>query len=287
MAKKVILSADSTCDIGPVLREKFDVQFFDYHIQIGDKSFVDNVDITPGEIFKTWREQGILPKTAAITPGEYAGYFEEWVAAGHEVLHINLGSGITSSYHNCTLAAEDLPGVYVVDSANLSTGFGQLVVKAGEMIAAGMDAAAIQQKLTEMRAYSHGSFVLDTLEFMRAGGRCSAVQAFGANLLNLKVGIQVHNDDGGKMDAGKKYKGPLERALPEYVRDELAGKENLDLTRIFITHTGMEPEIIEMVKGEISKYATFNEVYDTVASCCISAHAGPRTLGILYMTKPA
>lgn len=153
------------------------------------------------------------------------------------------------------------------------------------MIAAGMDAAAVYARLLELRPLVHASFVLDTLEFMKAGGRCSAVQAFGANLLNLKIGINVDNADSGRMGVGKKFKGPMERALPVYVREELAGKANLDLDRIFITHSGAPKENIELARREIRNYADFKEIYDTRASCTISSHCGPGTLGILYMTK--
>ncbi len=285
MQKQVVLSADSTCDIGPELQKRFDVQFFDYHIQLGDESYTDNVDITPEELYRAWRERKLLPKTSAVSMGEYLSRFEAWTAAGNEVVHITLGSAITASYHNAQLAAEEVPGVYVVDSASLSTGSGHLVVKAGEMIAKGMDAAAVYKKLLELRPLVHAGFVLDTLEFMKAGGRCSAVQAFGANLLNLKIGIKVDSLDSGRMGVGKKFKGPMERALPVYVREELAGKVDLDRDRIFITHSGAPQEHIELVKREIRNYADFKEIYDTRASCTISSHCGPGTLGILYMTN--
>lgn len=286
MAKqKIILSADSTCDIGPELQKKYDVQYFHFHIQVGEKSYIDGVEIQPDDLYRAWREDGILPKTAAITPGEYHEFFEKWVADGYEVVHINLGSGISSAHQNCCITAEELGHVYPVDSASLSTGFGHLVIKAGEMIEAGMAAADIQAELVKLRPNTHASFVLDTLEFMRAGGRCSAVAAFGANLLNLKPSIMVNNQDGGKMGVGKKYRGNMERVLPEYVRDQLEGRDDLVLDRIFITHSGSPESDIELVRGEIKKYADFKDIYVTRASGTISAHCGPRTLGILFMTK--
>ncbi len=285
MASKVILSADSTCDIGPQLKEAYDVQFFHYHIQVGDESYIDGVEITPEEIYSAWRERHILPKTAAITPEDYRSYFEGWVRDGYEVVHVNLGSGLSAAYQNCRLVAEELGGVFPVDSASLSTGSGHLVVMAGEMIRQGLSGAEIQKRLTALREKTHASFVLDTLEFMKAGGRCSAVAAFGANLLQLRPAIKVDNFNGGRMGVGKKYRGTMEKVLPEYVRDQLEGRKDLVLDRIFITHSGSPESDIELARREIARYASFAEVTPTQASGTISCHCGPRTLGVLFMTK--
>ncbi|MDL2219402.1 DegV family protein [Ruminococcaceae bacterium OttesenSCG-928-O06] len=285
MANKIILSADSTCDIGPELQDKYNVQMFNYHIQIGDESYVDRLEITPEELYSAWRDRGILPKTAAITPGEYAEYFEKWVGDGYEVVHVNLGTAMSSAYQNCMLAAEELGHIYPVDSASLSTGSAHLVVKAGQMIEAGMASADIQRELIQLREKTSASFILDTLEFMAAGGRCSAITAFGANLLKLKPCIKVDNFDGGRMGVGKKYRGSMEKVLAEYVKDQLDGRNDLVPERIFITHSGSPESDIALVKEEIKKYAHFDEVYVTRASGTISSHCGPRTLGILFMTK--
>lgn len=285
MSKKVILSADSACDIGPILQERYDVQFFQFHIIIGDKTYRDGIDIQPEDIYRIWREEGVLPKTAAITPAEYINHFSQWVNEGYEVVHLNLGTGLTSSHQNATIAASELGNIYPIDAASLSSGFGLLVVKAGELIRQGLSGAEVKAQIDAMHEKTHASFVLDTLEFMKAGGRCSAVAAFGANLLKLKVGIRVDNTKGGSMAVGKKYRGAMEKVLVEYVRDELEGRKDLDLDRIFITHSGSPDSDIELVKAEIPKYADFKEVFVTRASCSISSHCGPRTLGVLYMTK--
>ena len=285
MNKRIILSADATCDICPELQEKYDVQLFYYHINIGDESYVDGIEITPEELYKAWRERGILPKTAAVTPEDYREYFEKWVDDGYDIVHINLGSALSGSHQNCNIMAQDLGHVYPVDSASLSTAVALLVVKAGEMIEAGMSAQDIQKELIVMREKTHASFILDTLEFMRAGGRCNAVTAFGANLLKLKPEIVVDNKAGAAMSVGKKYRGAIEKVLPEYVKDQLNGRSGIDYERIFITHSGSPSSDIELVKQEITKYADFKETYVTVASGTISAHCGPRTLGILFMDR--
>ena len=261
------------------------MRFFNLYIQITDKSYVDTEEISPEEIYRIWREEGILPKTAAVSPGDYLRHFEKWVKDGYDVVHINIGSGLSSSYQNCCLAAKSLGHVYPIDSQNLSTGCGNLVVKAGEMIEAGFSAEEIQKKITEMTSKSHGSFVLDTLEFMRAGGRCSAVAAVSADLLKLKPCILVNNQDGGKMNVGKKYRGAIEKVLSRYVEDTLSNYKDIDYDRVFITHSGSLDSDIELVKEELLRLANFKEIHVTRASCTISAHCGPRTLGILFMTK--
>lgn len=287
LSRKIILSADSTCDIGPELQERFNVQLFDFHIQFGDETFIDQKEISADEIYAYWREKGMLPKTAAITPIEYAKYFKKWVDDGYEVIHINLGTALSTAFQNCNIVAQELGAdrIYPFDSGNLSTGIGLLVIKAGEMIEAGMSAPEIIEALEGMREKSHASFVLDTLEFMKAGGRCSAVAAFGANLLKLKPGIEVDNQGGGSMGVGKKYRGTMEKVLAEYVADKLEGRDDLDLSRIFITHSGSPQSDIDLVRGEVEKHADFKEYHITRASGTISAHCGPRTLGILFMTK--
>lgn len=285
MASKIILSADSTCDIGPELEKKHNVQFFHYHIQVGDKSYIDKLEITPEELYSAWREKGLLPKTAAIAPGEYAEFFEKWVHEGYEVVHINLGSDISAAHHNCMLAAKELGRVYPVDSASLSTGSGHLVIKAAEMIEKGLGAKEIQQKLLEIRHKTQTCFVLDTLEFMAAGGRCSAVAAFGANLLKLKPSIRVDNQNGGRMSVGKKYRGNMEKVLVEYVRDLLENRTDLDLDRAFVSYSGGPQSDIDLMLAEIKKYIRFKEVHVTRASGTISSHCGPRTLALMLMTK--
>ena len=211
--RKIILSADSTCDLGDELKEKYQVHYYPFHIILEGKDYQDNVDITPGDIFQRYYEKKVLPKTAAINVEEYVNYFRPFVEQGYEVVHLNLGSALSSAHQNCMLAARELKGVYPVDSGNLSTGIGHLVLDAGEMIKEGLGAEEIAGKLNQRKNLVHSSFILDTLKFMSAGGRCSNVMALGANLLNIKPCIEVNNKD-GSMDEGKKYRGSLKKVLP-------------------------------------------------------------------------
>lgn len=282
--RKVLISADSTCDLGQELKEKYGIRYFPFHILLGEGSYVDGKDITPEEIYKAWRNQKILPKTAAITMMEYYEYFRSWVEQGYDVVHVNLGSAISSAHQNCAAAAKQLGHVYPVDSCSLSTGTGLLVLKAAEWAQEGKSAEEIQRELQRLTRSVQASFVLDTLEFMRAGGRCSAVTAFGANLLHLRPCIEVDNQENGAMKVGKKYRGSMEKVLEQYVRGQLENREDLCLDRLFITHSGCPEEHIRLVQALVEQLAPFREVHVTQASCTISSHCGPGTLGVLFLT---
>ncbi|MDD2362237.1 MAG: DegV family protein [Oscillospiraceae bacterium] len=283
MNEKIILSADSTCDLGDELKEKYSVNYYPLHVILGDNSYSDGVDLTPDRIYEVYRQEKILPKTAAINVAEYYDYFRKWTDQGY-VIHINLGRAISACNNNCQIAANELPGVYVVDSCNLSTGTGHLVIQAAERIVAGMPAEQIAREIQSLTQFVRASFVLDTLEFLYKGGRCSALQMLGANMLQLKPCIEVNNKD-GTMGVGKKYRGSLDKALVQYVRDQLSGRDDIREDRIFITHSGISEQRIELVKNEIMKIKSFKEILITRAGCTISSHCGPNTLGILFMTN--
>lgn len=285
MPQKVILSADSTCDLSAPLMERYQVHTYPLHILLEDQQYVDG-EISPDALYEAWWQRRQLPRTSAVTPGEYVEFFRRWVEDGYQVVHINLGSNLSSAYQNCCLAAQELGNVYPVDSCNLSTGMGLLVIEAAERIARGMAAPQVQREVEALRPHAHASFVLDTLEFLHAGGRCSAVAMLGANLLRLKPCIQVDPAKNGAMGVGKKYRGTLDKALVQYVSDLLTDRRDLKLDRVFITHSGMAPERIELVKKTVEKCADFREILVTRAGCTISAHCGPNTLGVLFMTQP-
>ncbi len=282
----VIISADRTCDLPQEKMEQLGIPTMPYHINLENVEYIDSVDITPDDLYKAYWERKALPKTSAISVGEYIDYFTPMVEAGNTVVHLTLGSALSSSYNNCRMAAEEFEGkVFVIDSCNLSTGIGLLVLKACDLREQGKDAAEIAQIITDTIPKSHASFVLDTLEFMAAGGRCSAVLAFGANLLKLKPSIKVHNDENGAMKVDKKYRGELGKVLVSYVKDQMALYPDIDTSRVFITHSGIDEKMIEIVREELVKHHDFGEILISRASCTISCHCGPATLGVLFLTK--
>lgn len=287
MSKKVILTADSACDLTPDLRERYHVAgYYPLHILYEKATYDDGVDINPDEIFRRFYATGKLPKTAARNVEEYAESFRPFVEDGYEVVHVSLGSSLSCTHTNAKLAAEQFDGsVYVVDSQNLSTGIGLLVIEAAERIAKGMSAKEVFDEVNALVGKSHASFILDTLKFLAAGGRCSAVAAFGANLLQIKPSIEVHNQDGGSMGVAKKYRGKLDKCTLEYVRDQMDLYSDIRPERIFITHSGMYPEIVEYVRQELKSMNKFAEIFETRASSVISSHCGPNCLGVLFMTE--
>ncbi len=284
MSKKVLLTADSTCDLSEELKERFHIKTYPLHVVLEGKSYDDGVDLVPDDIYRIYEEKKVLPKTAAVNAAEFIDFFTPYIKQGYEIVHINLGSGLSVTHSNCRMAAEELEGVYVVDSCNLSTGSGLLVLEAAERIAAGMSAEQVAREVQELVTKVSASFVLDTLEFLHKGGRCSSLAMMGANLLQLKPCIEVDNTS-GKMGVGKKYRGSLDKCLQLYVQDKLSGRTDICTNRVFITHSGISEERIALVKAEVEKYQKFDEILITRAGCTISSHCGPNTLGVLFMTK--
>jgi len=284
LENKVILTADSTCDLTTELLQKYKVHTIPLHINLGGSSYLDLLDITPDDIYKNFGETGTLPKTAAVNTQEYINALKPYIDKGYEVVHVNLGSALSASYQNCCNAAKQLGGIYPVDSCNLSTGSGLLVIQAAQLISQGCSAKETAEKTQSMAHNSHGSFIVDRLEYLRAGGRCSAVAVLGANILGIKPCIEVDNTN-GSMSVGKKYRGRLTKVLTTYVEEQLNRYNDIDTSRVFITHAGISQDMVDHVYNILSKKHIFDEILVTRASCTISSHCGPDTLGILFMTK--
>lgn len=288
--REILLSADTPCDIGDGLKARYQVSLFPLHIILDEKQYTDGVDITSADLYRAWWDHKLLPRTAAINPEEYVSYFQPYLQKGYDILHISLGSGLSCCFQNAQIAAETLKdegNVYVVDSCSLSTGFGLLVCEAGERIRKGLEIEQIVREVTDLAPYTRASFILDTLEFMRAGGRCSSIAQIGATLMNLKPTILVRNDRQGSMVVGKKYMGKLAPSLMKYVDDQLKDRTDLVLDRVFITHSDLDdPSIVDQIAARIRELQPFQEIIETSASCTISSHCGPNTLGVLFLIKP-
>jgi len=208
--------------------------------------------------------------------------FGKYVKEGRTVIHINLSSNLSSSHQNAVLAAQELGNVYVVDSRNLSSGSGHLVIEAAEMAAQGLDAETIVARLNEMKERLDVSFVLQTLEYLQKGGRCSSVAALGARALQLRPEIRVA--DGG-MGVGKKYRGSMEKSVLDYVRGRLEGRDDIDTHRIFVTHSPMDQAVVDKAIALVRQLHPFDEVIETSAGCTICSHCGPNCLGVLFFKK--
>ena len=282
MNNKILISSDSTCDLSPELLERYNIKTIPLGVNLGDKTFFDGVDITPDEIYAHHEKTGELPKTTAANVGDLIDYFKPLSEENKAVIHLSLSSDFSSTYNNACLAASEYDNIFVVDSRNLSTGNGLLAIAAKEMAESGMEAEAIVEKLNELTLCVDASFVINDLEYLHKGGRCSALAMLGANLLKLKPCIEVKN---GKMGVGKKYRGKYGAVLDEYVAERLVDIDNIDLTRIFVTHAGVDSEIVDSVIAKVKEVAPFKEVLLTRAGCTISSHCGADTLGILFVRK--
>lgn len=280
---KIKITSDSTCDLSAALIEKYDLSIIPLTVTLGDKSGHDGVEITPDDIYQYVEQTNMLPKSSAVSIGEYLNFFKNLRKQGYEVIHFSISEKFSASYQNACIAAEELGGVYVVDSQNLSTGQGLLVLQAAEMAREGRDAAEIAESCRRSASRVEASFVVNTLDYLHKGGRCSAVAALSANLLHIKPCIEVR--DGG-MTAGKKYHGKITHVIHSYVEDRLKDRRDIDPKRIFVTHTRCEQETINDVKKLIRQYQPqINEILETTAGATITTHCGPNTLGVLFVRK--
>ncbi len=279
---KIIISSDSTCDLSAELKERYGIKIIPLGITLGTEVYRDGIDINPDDIYAHHAKTGELPKTTASNVGECIDYFTDLTKDGDAVIHFTISSTMSSTYSNACLAAEDFENVYVIDSKNLSTGGGLLVIAAAEMAKSGMEAPAIVEELEKLAPCVDASFVIDSLEYLHKGGRCSALAMLGANLLKLKPCIEVKN---GVMGVGKKYRGVYGRVLTEYVSERLQNPDDIDTSRVFVTHAGCDPEIVESVLQQVKDTGLFKEVFLTRAGCTVSSHCGANTLGVLFIRK--
>ena len=276
------ISSDSTCDLSSGLIKENNISIKALIVNMGDKSYRDGVNITPEMIYAHVAAGNPLCTTSAVPIGEYEEYFGELCKDCDAVIHISLGSGFSSCYQNACIAAQDFPNVYVVDSRNLSTGQGHVVLEACRLARVEQDPKELCSKLSDFACRVDASFLLDRLDYMVKGGRCSMVKALGANLLRLKPCIEVVDN---KMEIGKKYRGSYNKSIEAYVRDRLSQPEALEKHEIFVTHTKVEDDTVELVKNTINECCDFARMYETTAGGTVTCHCGEGCLGILYVRK--
>lgn len=279
---KFKILSDSTCDLSQELLSKYDITLIPLTVVKGDEQFKDGVSITPAEIFVHVASGGSLCSTAAVSIGEYADQFQKYAADYDGIIHINIGSGFSACYQNACLAAEDFDNVRCIDSKNLSTGQGLLVLEACRLAEELTDLDEIAEKLNTYREKIEASFLVDKLDYLVKGGRCSSAAALGANLLNLKPCIEVKD---GKMTVGKKYRGNYAKCLATYIKERLEGREDIDTGTLFVTYTTVDNTCHQAVLEALDSFAPFEKRYETIAGCTVSCHCGPGTLGIMFVRK--
>jgi DegV family protein with EDD domain len=282
LMEKIKITCDSTCDLTQELYDAYNVSVVPLCITLGEEVARDGIDINTQNVFDYVSANGTLPKTSAVSMADYIDFFSQFTSDGYTVIHINLSSHLSSCHQNARLAAEEVGNVFVIDSQNLSSGSGHLVIAAAELAREGLSADEIADRLNEMKTRLDVSFVLQTVEYLKMGGRCSAIAALGANLLQLRPEIEVAD---GKMHPAKKYRGSIERSVTDYVKGRLAGRDDVDCKRIFVTHSYVPDAVVEKVVALVRELHPFEEVLVTTAGCTISSHCGPACLGVLFFRK--
>lgn len=277
---RIKVTADSTCDLSKELLAEHDITLTPLIVIKDNEEFYDGETITPSEIFDHVANGGSLCSTAARSVGYYQDVFGKYASEYDGVVHISIGSGFSSSYQNACLAAEEFDNVRVIDSQSLSTGQGFIVLEAAKLAKTCTSLDELKQQLEAFSSRVEISFVLDRLDYMVKGGRCSSAAALGANLLNLKPCIEVRD---GKLGVVKKYRGNFSKCLATYIKDRLEGRDNLSPELIFVTSTPVSDEIRTAVLEAVSKYGKFDSILETTAGCTVSCHCGPGTLGIIFV----
>ena len=278
---KVRITTDSTSDLSPEIVRKYDIGVVPLSVIIDGQVYHDGVDVTPRDIFRAV-DAGKSVRTAAVNAYEYREFFTQQLKTCDQIVHVCLSSEFSTCYNDAVEAARQLDKVYVVDSRNLSTGSGLLVLEGTEMAANGLEGQKIAESLSERTGLVDASFTVHSIDYLRRGGRCSGLEALGAKMLHIRPSIIVKD---GRMHPGEKYRGRYEHYLKHYIADALANDSSIDFTRVFITHSPSEEGLVRFAIDTVKSYGLFKEVLETMAGCTICTHCGPDTLGLLFMRK--
>lgn len=283
MKNKVLITCDSVNDLSKKLISKYKIKVLPIQVTLGEKNYEDDGSLTSDDIYKEYRENAVLPKTAAFSPQTVIDFFKPYADKGYEIVHIDLSSELSSCYQSATIAALTFDKVQIVDSRQLSTGMGLLVIEACRLRDRGFSAKEIAEQLEVFKSKISTSFVIDTLEFLHKGGRCSGLAALGANMLSLRPCLEMRD---GTLKVVKKYRGKMEKVYSQYI-DERLDVLTIDTTReVFITHSGeIDKKVLDDLKKRVSETLKTEEVYITQAGCTVCSHCGPKTLGILFVKK--
>ena len=278
----VKIISDSTCDLSKELIEKYDIEILPLHIMLGEEEYEDGKSITPDEIYKWSDEHKTTPKTSATGITQVVDAYRPYLEQGREIVSFSISSEMSTTNNVMRMAAQELDAeekVFVIDSANLSTGIGLLVTEAAIMAQEGKNGAQIVARMEELKPLVKASFVVDTLTYLYRGGRCSGLAAMAGGMLKLHPKIVVEN---GKMKPEEKFRGKIAKVIMDYVRSMETDLKNAKKDRAFITHSGCDETIISEVKAYLEDMNHFDEILVTRAGCVISSHCGPGTLGVLF-----
>lgn len=282
MMNKIKIFTDSTSDLTPELIRENDISIIPLYVNFDEKSFKDGVDISTEELYKKVEEYGMLPKTSAAPPAEFYQAFKPYIDKDYDIIFIGLSSALSSHLQNAVLAANQFPEgrIHIVDSLNLSSAIGLLVMKAVDFRSEGLNASEISEKVRALVPKIKTAFIIDTLDYLYMGGRCSSLENFFGGVLKIRPVVKVVD---GKMILGQKLMGKRERALNTMLNNVIKEKDNISPERVMVTHSISNDACY--LKNELNKHLNVNEVIETQAGCVISSHCGPNTIGILYIEK--
>lgn len=281
--KNVVITVDSTADFSKEIIEKYDIRVSPLHVLLGNNEYRDGVDATPQDIFEYVKKTNVLPKTSACATEEYVEFFTRQLKEAEKVIHFNISAECSSSNANAVEAAKRFGGrVYVVDTRQLSTGQGLLALKACDLLQEGKTVDEVYNTVLSLTDKVQTSFVVDTVDYLYKGGRCTAAAAVVSKILKIHPSIFMDN---GKLVVRKKYMGNLKRCIGAYVDDLAVDFPDYDDTRVFITHSHCSDDIVELIKEKVKEKFSFKDIEVTTAGCVVTSHCGQGTLGVLYIKK--
>ncbi len=280
---EVKIFTDSTCDLTADIIRENNISVVPLYVGFEDGTLKDGVDILAGDLFKRVEECGKLPKTAAPSPIDFYNEFKDYIDRGMDIVYIGISSELSATLQNAMIAAREFPEgrIEIVDSRNLSTGIGLLVLKACDFAGEGMNAREIAARVSELAPKVKTAFVIDTLDYLYLGGRCSSLQNFMSGVFKIKPIVKVVE---GRMILGEKARGKREKALNLMLENAITDKDNMDTDRIIITHS-VGSEDSKYLEEGLRSSMEFKNIITTVAGCVISSHCGPNTIGIIYLNK--
>ena len=277
--KKVVITIDSAADLPKDIAKEYGIEIMPMHVIVDGKEKNDAVDITAAEIFDYAEKTGVIPKTSAVSPGEYADFFEKFTKENKSVVHLSFCSRLSSTCRNARMAASCFENVYVVDTLNLGGGISLPAIKACEMRDKELSAKEIADNISAIIQKIKVSYLLDDIDFLRRSGRCSAAMAFGANLLSVKPCAAMVD---GKIEVIKKYRGKAKAVRLQYADEQLQSHKNIDFSIAFIYHSGADKSELCEIES-LLKSAGFKRIITAFTGCMISLHSGRNALGIHFV----
>lgn len=281
---KVKVIVDSTCDLTPELYKEFDMDVIPLNVNFGEENYLDNVTLTPDELYAKVKEKKTLPSSAAASPAVIEEHFKKYIDQGYDIVFTGIGSTLSTNFQSATIAKQSFPDnrVYLIDTKNLSSASGLLALKAGRMAKEGRSAGEIFAEVQPLANKLSAQFIVDTLDYLHKGGRCSGTAKIFGHLFHIHPMIKVID---GKLVVYKKPRGTLKMASNELLHVFKEDYPNIDLENVMVTHAGSSREVAEYLKSELAKFIDPKIIHETRAGCVISTHCGYGTIGILYIKK--